>query len=215
MGVSLSALFRTYNARIVQFGRLAVAAFLMAAAPSVRCQQTQGKFEAGVLWGRHFGGTLPAGSNDYFSQAIESDTAISYGVRLGYVFSPRVSFEFSAERVDTRFVASANGVFASRPELSILQMRFIEAGARWAFLTGRFVPFAGAGAGLAVLDPDIPGRADVRDSNRLALHLDLGFKAYLFPWLGLRVDARPRFVYLQGGHWFDHVDGDAGLFLAF
>jgi len=199
----------------MQLRRLAFAVILFALAPAARGQQERGKLEIGVLWGRHFGGTLPAGSNEYFSQAIESDTAISYGVRLGYAFSPRLSFEFSAEKVDTRFVGSADGVFASRPELSTLQMRFIEAGARWAFLTGRFVPFAGVGAGLAVLDPDIPGRTDVRDSNRLALHLDAGFKAYVFPWLGLRVEARPRFVYLQGGFWFHHVDGDAGLFLAF
>jgi hypothetical protein len=199
----------------MQFRRLALAALLAAAASSAHGQQTQGNMELGVLYGRHFGGTLPAGSNEYFSQAVESDTAISYGVRIGYVFSPRLSFEISAERVDTRFVESANGVFASRPELSVLQLRFIEAGVQWAFLTGRFVPFAGAGAGLAVLDPDIPGRSDVRDSNRAAFHLDLGFKAYVFPWLGMRVDVRPRFVYLQSGYWFNHVDGDAGLFLAF
>jgi hypothetical protein len=200
--------------RRTAFPGVAFAALLLAAAPA-RAQQRPDTVEAGVLWGRHFGGTLPAGSNEYFQGAIESDTAISYGVRLGYVFSRRLSLEISAERVDTRFVEQANGVFASRPELSTLQMRFLEAGVRWAFLTGRFVPFAGAGAGLAVLDPDIPGRADVRDSNRLALHLDLGVKVYAFPWLGVRVDARPRFVYLQRGHWFNHVDGDAGLFLAF
>ncbi|MCM3876688.1 MAG: outer membrane beta-barrel protein [Thermoanaerobaculia bacterium] len=199
----------------MQRWRLALAAFLVAAAMPARGQPAKGKVELGVLWGRHFGGTLPAGSNEYFSQAIESDTAISYGVRLGYAFSPRLSFEFSAEKVDTRFVGSADGVFASRPELSTLQMRFVEAGARWAFLTGRFVPFVGAGAGIAVLDPDIAGQADVRDSNRLAFHLDLGFKAYLLPWIGMRVDVRPRFVSLQNGHWFNHVDGDAGLFLAF
>jgi len=197
----------------MQFRRLALAAFFLAAAADG--QQTQGKFEIGVLWGRHFGGTLPAGSNEYFSRAVESDTAISEGVRIGYVLSPRLAVEFTAEKVDTRFVGSADGVFASRPQLSTLQLRFIEAGVRWAFLTGRFVPFAGAGAGVAVLDPDIPDRADVRDSNRVAFHLDAGFKAYFLPWVGLRVDARPRFVYLQGGHWFNHVDGDAGLFFAF
>lgn len=199
----------------MQLRRLALAVFLVAAAPPARGQQTQGEVELGVLWGRHFGGILPAGSNEYFAQAIESDTAISYGVRIAYVLSRRLSFEFSAEKVETRFVESAEGVFAPRPELGTLQLRFIEAGARWAFATGRFVPFAGAGVGLAVLDPDIPNRADVRDSNRLALHLDAGFRVYVLPWLGLRVDARPRFVYLQGGHWFHHVDGDAGLFLAF
>lgn len=192
-----------------------VAAFLLAAGTQALAQQTTGRFEAGVLWGRHFGGTLPAGSNEYFSEAVESDTAISQGLRIGYVFSPRLAVEFAAERVDTRFVAGANGVFASRPQLGTLQLRFLEAGARWAFLTGRFVPFAGVGVGVAVLDPDIPDRPDVRDSNRVAFHLDAGFKAYLLPWAGLRVDARPRFVYLQGGHWFRHVDGDAGLFFAF
>lgn len=195
--------------------RLALAAFFVAGAVAADGQQTQGKLEIGVLWGRHFGGTLPAGSNEFFPQAIESDTAISQGVRIGYVFSSRLSVEIAAEKVDTRFVGSADGVFASKPQLSTLQLRFLEVGARWGFLTGRFVPFAGAGVGVAVLDPDIPDRADVRDSSRVALHLDAGFKAYLLPWVGLRVDARPRFVFLQRGHWFNHVDGDAGLFFAF
>jgi hypothetical protein len=197
------------------FRRLALAVFLFAAAVPADGQQTEGRFEIGVLWGRHFGGTLPAGSNEYFPQAIESDSAISQGLRIGYLLTPRLAVEFAAEKVDTRFVGSANGVFASRPQLSTLQLRFLEAGVRWTFLAGRFAPFAGAGAGVAVLDPDIPDRADVRDSNRIAFHLDAGFKAYLLPWLGLRVDARPRFVSLQGGHWFNHVDGDAGLFFAF
>jgi hypothetical protein len=29
------------------------------------------------------------------------------------------------------------------------------------------------------------------------------------------MDVHPRFVYLQGGLWFNHIDGDAGLFVAF
>lgn len=193
----------------------ALAALFIAAAGPADGQQTQGKFEIGALWGRHFGGRLPAGSNEFFPGAVESDTAISEGVRIGYVVSPRLAVEFAAERVDTRFVESADGVFASRPQLSVLQLRFLEAGVTWAFLTGRFVPFAGAGAGVAVLDPDIPDRADVRDSNRVAFHLEAGFKAYLLSWAGLRVEARPRFVLLQRGHWFNHVDGDAALFFAF
>lgn len=195
--------------------RLALAALLFAAASSARGQQTKGRLEIGVLWGRHFGGTLPAGSNQYFAESVESDTEISQGVRLGYALSDRLFIEVAAERVDTRLVESSGGVFASRPQLGTLQLRFVEAGARWAFLTGRFVPFVGAGAGVAVLDLDVPDRPDVRDSNRIAFHIDAGFKAYLLPWLGLRVDARPRFVYLQGGHWFNHVDGDAGLFFTF
>jgi hypothetical protein len=194
---------------------LGLAALLAAVALPAPGQQTPGKFEAGVLWGRHLGGTLPAGSNQYFQRAVESDSAISKGVRLCWNFSPRLSLEVQAERVDTRFVETADGVFASRPQASVLQLRFVEGGARWAFLTGRFVPFVGAGAGLAVLDPDIPDQPDVRDVNRLALHLDAGFKAYLTTWLGLRFDVRPRFVFLQDGHWFNHVDVDAGLFAAF
>jgi len=146
---------------------------------------------------------------------VESDAAISKGVRLGYDVTDRLSVEVVGERVDTRFVEHAKGVFASRPEDSTLQLRFIEAGARWAFLTGRFVPFAGAGVGVAILDPDVPDRADVRDSNRLAVHIDAGFKAYLVTWFGLRLEVRPRFVYLQAGNWFVHVDADAGLFFAF
>jgi len=77
------------------------------------------------------------------------------------------------------------------------------------------VPFAGAGMGVTVLDPDIPGRPDVRDSNRLAFHIEAGVKAYLVKWFGLCVEVRPRFVYLQGGHWYLPVDGDAAFFFAF
>jgi hypothetical protein len=129
--------------------------------------------------------------------------------------------------VNTRFVETADGLFASRPQVGALQMRFIEVGPRWSLALGRFVPFVGVGAGLAVLDPDIPDRADVRDGNRLALHLVAGVRAYFIPHVGLRVDVRPRFVYLgtrglgedtgtfDGGRWLRQIDGDMGLFVAF
>jgi hypothetical protein len=178
-------------------------------------QQTPGNFELGIAWGRHFGGTFPKGSNDYFDYSVESDTAISRGVRLGYELSSRFSVEVLAESVETNFVQPANGLFGSRPGVNALHLVFVEAGPRWSFLTGRFVPFAGLGVGLAVLELDIPNRPDIRDSNRLGIHLDAGFKAYLLRWAGLRVDVRPRFVYLQSGYWFSHVDADLGFFFSF
>jgi hypothetical protein len=195
--------------------KAAAVAALCAASWPLAAQQRPGRFELGLALGRSFGGTLARGSNAYFDREVDSDTAISKGIRLGYAFDPRWSAELLAERVDTRFVESAGGVFASQPQLGILQLRFIEAGARYAFLTGRLVPFAGAGLGIAVLDPDIPDRRDVRDTERFAAHLVAGFKAYARPWIGLRVDVRPRFVSLSAGHWFTHVDLDAGLFVTF
>ena len=183
--------------------------------PAALSQQRSGRFEIGVALGRSFGGTLARGSNEYFTRDVDADTAISKGIRLAYTFDPRWSVELLAQRVDTRFVESGSGVFASKPELGVLQMRFVEAGARYAFLPGRFAPFAGAGLGLAVLDPDIPDRRDVRDTQRFAAHLTAGVKAYLARWAGLRLDVRPRFVSLSDGHWFTHVDLDGGVFLAF
>ena len=205
---------------------LAGAIFLLPAGDA-SAQQVATHFEAGVLWGRSFGGTFERGSNEYFDRAVESDTAISTGLRLAYNLSSRFSLELQAERVDTRFVETADGLFASRAQAGILQMRFIEVGPRWMITLGRFVPFIGLGAGLAVLDPDIPDRADVRDGNRLALHLEAGVKAYFIPHAGLRVDVRPRFVYLgtrglgedtglfDGGRWLRQIDGDLGIFVAF
>ncbi|HKC25526.1 MAG TPA: outer membrane beta-barrel protein [Thermoanaerobaculia bacterium] len=206
--------------------RLAVCLALLVA-PYARAQQTPARFEAGIAWGRAFRGSFARGTSDAFDSKVESDTDILKGVRLAYVVTPRVSLEVLAERVDTRFVSTGGGVFPVERELGILQMRFVELGARYALARGRVVPFVGGGLGVAVLDPDIPGRTDIRDSTRLALHLDAGVKAYLTRWLGLRLDARPRFVYLgarrepydggvlDSGRWFHQVDGDFGIFVAF
>ncbi|HEV8269248.1 MAG TPA: hypothetical protein VGR00_13475 [Thermoanaerobaculia bacterium] len=191
-------------------------------------QQTAGKFEGGVAWGRAFRGTFARGSNDEFDREVQADTAILSGVRLAYNTSDRLSIELLAERYDTLFVETAEGgLFPSQPRAGSLQMRFIEVGPRWALARGRFVPYAGFGVGLAVLDPDVPEHPEVRDSTRFSTHLDFGVKAYAFPWLGLRIDVRPRFIYLgarrlgedsgsfDSGRWFKNIDGDAGLFLAF
>jgi hypothetical protein len=200
---------------------------VLAAALPARAQQQPARFEAGALWGRSFRGSFARGTSDYFEERVDSDTAISKGLRLAYNVSPRLSFELQAERVDTRFLSTGGGLFPIQTELGVLQMRFVELGARRTFLVGRVAPFIGGGLGLAVLDPDIPGRTDVRDSNRLALHVVAGVKAYLAPFVGLRLDVRPRFVYLgarrgdldgglfDSGRWFTQVDGDAGLFVAF
>lgn len=202
-----------------------VLAFLFAV--PARAQQTPARFEAGIAWGRAFRGTFARGTSDAFDTKVDSDTDILKGIRLGYAVSRRVTLEVLAERVDTRFVSAGGGLFPEERELGVLQMRFVELGARYALSRGRVVPFVGGGLGLAVLDPDIPGRTDIRDSSRLALHLEAGVKAYLLPWLGLRLDARPRFVYLgarrepydggffDSGRWFHQVDGDLGVFVAF
>lgn len=207
------------------FGVLFLLALVCAA--DVSAQQRAGSFEIGAAMGRHFGGTLAIGSNAYFDRSVESDTSISSAVRVVYAVSPSLSVELSGERIDTRFVETGEGVFASRPKLGDLQLRFIEAGASWTLLPGRFTPYVGAGAGVAVLDPDIPGRDDVRDSNLLALHVDVGVKAYVFRWFLFRLNVRPRFVYLGSrglgedkgafdtGRWFRHVDADAGLAFVF
>jgi hypothetical protein len=203
-----------------------ISAIFLFAGPAA-AQQTPARFEAGIAWGRSFRGSFARGASDAFDTKVESDTDVLKGLRLAYAVSPRVSFEVLAERVDTRFVAPAGGLFPSERELGVLQMRFVELGARYALSRGRVVPFLGGGVGVAVLDPDIPGRTDVRDSTRLSLHLDAGVKAYLTSWLGLRLDARPRFVYLgarrepydggffDSGRWFHQVDGDFGIFVAF
>jgi len=204
-----------------------VVLFGAACAPPASAQQTPQRFELGIAWGRSFRGSFARGTSDYFDFKVESDTAILKGIRLAYAVSPKVSLEVLAERVDTRFVSFGGGLFPEERELGVLQMRFVELGARYALARGRVVPFVGGGLGVAVLDPDIPARTDVRDSTRLALHLDAGVKAYLLPWLGLRLDARPRFVYLgarrdpydggffDSGRWFHQVDGDFGVFVAF
>jgi opacity protein-like surface antigen len=207
--------------------RPSLALLLALAASSAAAQQTPGRIEAGIAWGRSFRGTFARGTSDYFDTKVESDTDILKGIRVGWAASRRVALEILAERVDTRFVSIGGGVFPQESQLGILQMRFVELGARYALGTGRVTPFAGGGLGLAVLDPDIPNRPDVRDSTRFSIHLAAGVKAYLTPWLGLRLEGRPRFVYLgarrepydsglfDSGRWFHHVDADLGVFVAF
>jgi len=204
----------------------AVLVLVLAGAPAL-AQQAPGRLELGIAWGRSFRGTFARGTSDAFETKVDSDTAILKGLRVAYAVSPKVSLELLAERVDTHFVSFGEGLFPAERELGVLQMRFVEVGARYALARGRVVPFLGGGLGVAVLDPDIPGHTEIRDSTRLALHLDAGVKAYLFPWLGVRFDARPRFVYLgarrdpydggffDSGRWFHQIDGDFGVFVAF
>jgi hypothetical protein len=108
-------------------------ALLLLGAQGASAQQVGTHLEAGGLWGRSFGGTFARGSNEYFDRAVEADTAISAGLRLAYNLSPRLVIELQAERVNTLFVETADGLFASRPQVGLrvdVRPRFVYLGTR-------------------------------------------------------------------------------------
>lgn len=188
-------------------------------------QARPGSIEVGVGTGRFYGGNLAAGSTCYLAEKTAVDDDQLGGFWLGTQLTPTWGLELGVRRTHTHVLESGSGVFPTEHELAVLDFATIEATAMYSFRRGSFLPFVGAGVGIANLDIDVADTA-VQDSNRLSLALATGARFYAFPWLGFRADLRGRAVYLgrrchgddgwdDHGRWLTTGEIMVGIFASF
>jgi opacity protein-like surface antigen len=171
-------------------------------------QARPGSVEIGVGTGRFYGGSFAGGSTCYFEDKTLVDDDQLGGFWLGAQLTPSWSLELAVRRTHSHILEARGGVFPTEHDLAVIDFSTIEALALHSFRVGNFLPYLGAGAGIASLDIDAPSRA-VQDSNRPSLALAAGARFYALPWAGFRFDLRGRGVYLgarchRDGGWNDH-----------
>ena len=166
--------------------------FVFAAAMTTTAfaQVREGTVEINPYVGYLFGGEFSRGSTNLFDFDVETDDDVTFGIRLGYNVSDTFEMEFQASRTETAFVTEDDELFdPDEFAFGDLTIDYFLGYATFNFGRRRAVPYITVGAGVARLDPDVPGSGARRDT-RFTGSLGLGVKAFVNPHFGLRFDGR-------------------------
>ena len=153
-------------------------------------QIREGTVEISPYAGYLFGGEFARGTTSLFDFEVQADDDATYGIRLGYNLTDNFQMEFQASRTDTSFVTDDDELFDSNEEeFGDLTIDYYMGYGTFNFGHRRAVPYITVGAGVARLDPDVPGSRARRDT-RFTGSLGIGVKAFVNPHFGFRFDGR-------------------------
>jgi hypothetical protein len=141
-------------------------------------QTARGAFEITPFAGYLFGGEVLEDTRPEVGTIVRADLAdhVSYGLRLGYAFPSGWEPELEWTSVHTDLEVSTGTTYAARTD-------YLLGGAAFHFGSGSLRPYAGMAAGAARVSGPFP--AEARFTGRVSL----GLKAFVTPWLALRVEA--------------------------
>ncbi len=187
---------------------LAAAALLASGALFAQVREGTVEIEpfAGYLWG----GSFPPGSNAIFPFEVDVDDDLTYGGRIGYNVTSLFEIEAMFQRTDTNFVTGSGSgpVFGGDDEevLGGLDIDYWMGYATFNFGHGRAVPYVTFGAGVAVLDPDVPD-VDASSDTRFTASIGGGVKIFFTPHFGMKFDGRYFGTLLNDRNFCDEFDG--------
>jgi hypothetical protein len=176
-------------------------------------QIREGTVEISPYAGYLFGGEFARGSTSLFDFKVQADDDATYGIRLGYNVTDNFEMEFQASRTDTAFVSDDDhDLFGSDgEEFGDLTIDYYMGYGTFNFGHRRAVPYITVGAGVARLDPDVPGTRARRDT-RFTGSLGIGVKAFVNPHFGFRFDGRGYATSLGDRKDDDHFGCDDDFF---
>ena len=185
--------------------RTLLAAALLAAAltPAVRAQQGLYRFELTPTVSYRWGGSLDAADSELFAADLEVEDSDAYGVTFDIPLSSNVQLELLANR-QASALRLDDGLFFGSAEIADIDVSYYHVGLLWQWGDRRVSPFFTASAGVAVLDPDLPGTSA---EERFSLSLGGGVKVFFSENVGLRFEGRGFFSELGGSDdWDDRYD---------
>ena len=161
-------------------------------AGTAAAQDRAGTFEISPFAGGYFGGTLYDSGHGHLD--VGSDWA--YGGRLAYnvnrVFG--VEFDWTHSRADLdAHDLGGSGPFPADVKVGSLTQDIYEANALFNFGRGRAIGYFGVGGGVAVMKTDFTNAGSSSDS-RFTGNMSLGFKGFVTPRFGFRIDGRWRYT---------------------
>ena len=164
--------------------------FATSIAVAARAQVREGTVEISPFAGYLFGGEFARGTTSLFDARVNVDDDATYGLRVGYNVTDNFQMEFQGSRTDTKFVSNNNELFGPGADnLGNLRIDYLMGYGTFNFGHRRAVPYVTVGAGVARLDPDVPGRSARRDT-RFTASLGVGVKTFVTPNFGFRFDGR-------------------------
>jgi len=167
-------------------------AALLVIAPATARSQT---VEITPVVGYRVGGSFATVGTDSGTTIAdyEVEDAASFGVHLGFRVSHDGEIEVLYSRQNTRL--ATDGLFTGTPVFD-LALETWHAGGNYLFAEedSRVRPYIGMGLGITRL---LPEPADLRDETRFSASFAAGAKVWLGRHLGLRVEARGFFTFLE------------------
>src|SRR5512135_2303298 len=168
---------------------------LATAAGTAAAQDRSGTFEISPFGGGYFGGTLYDSGHSHLD--VENDWA--YGARLAYnvnrIFGVEFDWTHSRADLDGHDLNSNPGypMYPSSGKVGRLTQDVYEANAIFTFGKRRALGYFGVGGGVAVLKTEFNNAASSSDT-RFTGNMSLGFKGFVTPRFGFRIDGRWRYT---------------------
>lgn len=169
-----------------RFLALAGCLAIAAAAGTAAAQDRSGTFEISPFGGGYFGGTL----YDSGKGTVDVGSDWAYGGRFAY----NVNRVFGIEFDWTHAASDLEGYgHSSSGRVGRLTQDVYEANAIFTWGSRRALGYFGVGGGVAVLKTEFNNSASTSDT-RFTGNMSLGFKGFVTPRFGFRIDGRWRFT---------------------
>jgi outer membrane beta-barrel protein len=173
----------------------------VAAGSVAQAQIREGTVEITPFAGYLFGGEFARGTTSLFNVKVNAEDDATYGVRLGYNLTEKFEMEFQWSRTESAFVTNNNHELFGSNETKFgdLNIDYYMGYGTFNFGHRRAIPYITIGAGVARLDPKVPGSTASSDT-RFTGSLGIGLKAFVNPHFGLRFDGRGYATSLGSGN---------------
>ena len=172
--------------------RILIGLCVALAASWAMAQGTPNTVELTPTVGYWMGDTISRGTIAGVDFDARVDDTPSYGVRIGYRFTPNWAIEgfFTRERAD--LVTGHRELFSGQNKVGRMDMTTAEANMEVSFGHSRFVPFLAGGIGAMRLDPtlDVAPAGGLSADTRFVGDFGGGFKLFFSPQVALRFDWR-------------------------
>lgn len=161
-------------------------ALLLGLVPVAGFAQDGYRFELTPTVSYRFGGTIDGRETDLFDSDLEVNDGAGFGVTFDIPISRHVQLELLASRqsTDLRF---ERGLFGTGGSVADVDVSYYHVGILWQWGDARVSPFVVASAGVANLDPDLPGASS---EDRFSVSIGGGVKVMMAENVGLRFEGR-------------------------
>lgn len=194
----------------IAFAAVTLAALPLAAQPYYRSGAPGGyRVELTPTVSYRFGGELSGEDSLLFDTDLEVQESSAYGVTLDLPLSSQLQLELLANRQSSELQFD-EGLFGDTGGVADIDVTYYHVGLLWQGRDPRVTPFFVASAGVATLDPDVPGSSS---ETRFSVGLGGGVKVFFSESVGLRFEGRGFFSDYDGGDSdsdfcdrYDHYD---------
>jgi opacity protein-like surface antigen len=144
------------------------------------------RFELTPTVSYRFGGNLSGSDSPLFDTDLEVDDSSAFGVTLDLPLSSNLQLELLANRQSSE-LRFDEGLFGGSSGVADIDVSYYHVGLLWQGRDRHVTPFFVASAGVATLDPDIPGSSS---ETRFSASLGGGVKVFFSENVGLRFEGR-------------------------